>query len=63
MSTRDPRVDACILRSAPFARPILRRFGLSGTARASCAFYNTLFEVETLAAALRRLAESRRSTN
>ncbi|HEX4251162.1 MAG TPA: family 2A encapsulin nanocompartment cargo protein cysteine desulfurase [Pseudonocardia sp.] len=38
------------------AQPILRRFGLEGTVRASLAFYNTRDEVDVLVAALRRLA-------
>jgi len=38
------------------AQPILRRFGLEGTVRASLAFYNTREEVDVLVAALRRLA-------
>ncbi|MDT7750129.1 MAG: cysteine desulfurase / selenocysteine lyase, partial [Pseudonocardiales bacterium] len=38
------------------AQPILRRFGLEGTVRASLAFYNTHEEIDVLVAALRRLA-------
>jgi cysteine desulfurase/selenocysteine lyase len=38
------------------AQPILRRFGLEGTVRASLAFYNTREEIDVLVAALRRLA-------
>jgi cysteine desulfurase/selenocysteine lyase len=37
------------------AEPILRRFGVAATVRPSLAFYNTCQEVDTLAAALRRL--------
>jgi len=42
------------------AQPILRRFGLETTVRPSLAFYNTCAEVDVLAAALWRLAGSRR---
>ncbi|ADG98251.1 cysteine desulfurase, SufS subfamily [Segniliparus rotundus DSM 44985] len=38
------------------AQPILRRFGVETTVRASLAFYNTLDEVDYFVAALRRLA-------
>ncbi len=38
------------------AQPILRRFGLEASVRASLAFYNTCEEVDRLAAALSRLA-------
>lgn len=37
------------------AQPILRRFGLETTVRPSLAFYNTFEELETLAAAIRRI--------
>jgi cysteine desulfurase/selenocysteine lyase len=39
------------------AEPILQRFGLKATVRPSLAFYNTCEEVDTLTAALRRLAD------
>jgi cysteine desulfurase/selenocysteine lyase len=38
------------------AQPILRRFGLEATVRPSLAFYNTCEEIDTLVAALHRLA-------
>ena len=38
------------------AQPILRRFGLEGTVRASLAFYNNTADVDALAAAVRRVA-------
>ena len=38
------------------AQPILRRFGLEASVRASLAFYNTCEEVDRLVAALSRLA-------
>jgi cysteine desulfurase/selenocysteine lyase len=38
------------------AQPILRRYGVETTVRASLAFYNTLDEVDYFVAALRRLA-------
>ena len=41
------------------AQPILRRFGLEATVRPSFAFYNTHEEVDTLIAAVRRLADRR----
>jgi cysteine desulfurase/selenocysteine lyase len=40
------------------AQPILRRFGLEATVRASLAFYNTSEEVDRLVAVLRQLAAS-----
>jgi cysteine desulfurase/selenocysteine lyase len=40
------------------AQPILRRFGLETTVRASLAFYNTCEEVDTMVAALKRLARA-----
>jgi cysteine desulfurase / selenocysteine lyase len=39
------------------AQPLMRRLGVSATTRASFAFYNTLDEVETLAAAIERAQE------
>jgi len=39
------------------AMPLMQRFGLSGTARASFAFYNTRAEVDALAAALHQVRE------
>ena len=41
------------------AQPILRRYGLEATVRPSFAFYNTHEEVDTLIAAVRRLADRR----
>jgi cysteine desulfurase/selenocysteine lyase len=43
------------------AQPILRRFGLEGTARASLAFYNTAEEVEYFASVVRELASAPRA--
>ena len=37
------------------AQPLMQRFGVPATARASFAFYNTLAEVEALAAAVRKV--------
>jgi len=37
------------------AQPILRRFGVEATVRASLALYNTCADIDALAAALRRL--------
>ena len=39
------------------AQPVMRRFGVPATARASFAFYNTLDEVEALARGLGRVRE------
>jgi len=39
------------------AMPVMQRFGLSGTARASFALYNTRAEVDTLVAALHQVME------
>jgi len=41
------------------AQPILRRFGVQATVRPSLAFYNTRGEIDTLVAALHRLAADR----
>jgi cysteine desulfurase/selenocysteine lyase len=41
------------------AQPILRRFGLESSVRASLALYNTKEDVDALAAALRRIASQR----
>lgn len=41
------------------AQPILRRYGLEATVRPSFAFYNTHDEVDTLVAAVHRLADRR----
>ncbi len=41
------------------AQPILRRFGVEATVRASFAPYNTVEDVDTLVASLRRLQEGR----
>ncbi|WP_435260535.1 SufS family cysteine desulfurase [Streptomyces sp. 1222.5] len=40
------------------AQPLLRRFGLTSTVRASLAVYNCADDIDTLAASLRRLARS-----
>ena len=37
------------------AMPVMQRFGVPATARASFAFYNTVEEVDVLAQALRRV--------
>jgi cysteine desulfurase/selenocysteine lyase len=37
------------------ARPILRRFGVETSVRPSLALYNTYAEIDTLAAAVRRI--------
>ena len=39
------------------AQPLMRRYGLAATVRASLAFYNTREEVEALGAALRKVTE------
>jgi cysteine desulfurase/selenocysteine lyase len=39
------------------AQPVMERFGVPATARASFAFYNTLAEVDALAAALAEVRE------
>jgi cysteine desulfurase/selenocysteine lyase len=41
------------------AQPILRRFGVEGSVRASLAFYNTCSEIDALIAVLSRLASGR----
>ena len=38
------------------AQPLMERFGIEGTVRASFALYNTEAEVDAFAAALRRAA-------
>lgn len=43
------------------AQPILRRFGLEASVRASLAFYNTAEEVDALAAALMKIQNGRRA--
>jgi cysteine desulfurase/selenocysteine lyase len=43
------------------AQPILRRFGVEGTVRASLALYNTAEEIDCLIGALRQIAASRRA--
>jgi cysteine desulfurase / selenocysteine lyase len=42
------------------AQPILRRFGVETTVRPSLAFYNTCSDLDTLAAVLHRLKDTRR---
>jgi cysteine desulfurase/selenocysteine lyase len=37
------------------AQPLMKRLGVTGTARASMSFYNTVEEVEKLAASLRKV--------
>ncbi len=44
------------------AQPILRRFGLENTVRASLAPYNTFEDVDALVAALHRVQSGRRSS-
>jgi cysteine desulfurase/selenocysteine lyase len=41
------------------AQPILRRFGLEASVRASLAFYNTCDDIDALVAALKRIQASR----
>jgi cysteine desulfurase/selenocysteine lyase len=36
------------------AQPVMQRFGVPATARASLAFYNTFDEIDALAAAVRK---------
>ncbi len=43
-----------------YAQPILRRFGLEATVRASLAPYNTKEDLDALAAAVRRIMLNRR---
>jgi cysteine desulfurase/selenocysteine lyase len=43
------------------AQPILRRFGLESTVRASLALYNTCSDIDALAAALRHIETARPS--
>jgi cysteine desulfurase/selenocysteine lyase len=43
------------------AQPILRRFGVETTVRASLAFYNTFDEIDRLADAVTRLAGQRQA--
>ena len=45
------------------AQPILRRFGLESTVRASLALYNTCEDIDALVAALQRLQAGRRHWN
>ena len=39
------------------AQPVMQRFGVPATVRASFAFYNTLYEIDALAAAIRKVQE------
>jgi cysteine desulfurase/selenocysteine lyase len=39
------------------AMPVMERFGVTATTRASLALYNTRDEIDALAASLRRMAE------
>ena len=39
------------------AQPVMRRFGVPATIRASFAFYNTLEEVDALASAVRKVKQ------
>ena len=39
------------------AQPVMERFGVTATARASFAFYNTREEIDALAVAMRRVLE------
>ncbi|MGH7408253.1 MAG: aminotransferase class V-fold PLP-dependent enzyme, partial [Candidatus Methylomirabilales bacterium] len=39
------------------AMPVMRRFGVPATARASLAFYNTLAEIDALAEAIHKVKE------
>jgi cysteine desulfurase/selenocysteine lyase len=39
------------------AQPVLQRFGVPATARASLAFYNTRAEIDALAAAMHKVRE------
>jgi cysteine desulfurase/selenocysteine lyase len=39
------------------AQPVMQRFGVPATCRASMAFYNTVEEVDALAAGVRRVVE------
>jgi cysteine desulfurase/selenocysteine lyase len=37
------------------AQPVMQRFGIPATARASFAFYNTFDDIDALAAAIRKV--------
>ena len=45
------------------AQPVMRRFGVPATARASLAFYNTKAEIDVLATALRKVNRGVRMTD
>jgi cysteine desulfurase/selenocysteine lyase len=51
------RDNVCIRAGHHCAQPLMRRFGVSATARASCGPYNVADDVEALAASLRRARE------
>jgi cysteine desulfurase/selenocysteine lyase len=53
------RLGICVRTGHHCCQPVMDRFGISATVRASFAFYNTLQEVDALAAALAAIAEAR----
>ena len=55
------RHGICVRTGHHCCQPVMDRFGISATARASLAFYNTRGEIDALAVALTRLAAGRQT--
>jgi cysteine desulfurase/selenocysteine lyase len=55
------REGICVRTGHHCCQPVMDRFGISSTARASFAFYNTHAEIDALTAALKHLAKRRQN--
>ena len=57
MGTLLDRLGIAVRTGHHCAQPLMERLGIQGTVRASLALYNTRDEIDTLAAAIRRVAQ------
>lgn len=57
MGTLLDRLGIAVRTGHHCAQPLMQRMGIQGTVRASLALYNTRGEIDTLAAAIRRVAQ------
>lgn len=57
MGTLLDRLGIAVRTGHHCAQPLMQRMGIQGTVRASLALYNTCGEIDTLAAAIRRVAQ------
>jgi cysteine desulfurase/selenocysteine lyase len=49
--------NVCVRAGHHCAQPLIRHYGISGTVRASFAFYNTVAEADALVASVRKIGK------